>query len=42
MKDAVTRYEEEQKAKREALRFAVALIVGVVVFAALTAWYYAR
>ena len=40
--DAVSQFERDQKAKREAVRFAVALAVGVFVFAALTFWWTAR
>lgn len=40
--DAVTRFEQDQKAKREAIAFGVALLVGCLVFMSLTFWWFGR
>ena len=40
--DAVTRFEHDQKAKREAIAFGVAVLVGSGVFATLLVWWYGR
>jgi len=40
--DAVTRFEKQQKAKREAIAFAVAILVGSFVFTMLSIWWLGR